>query len=148
MNESTLVLIKPDAICRGLAGQVITRLENKGLKLTAAKLIKMDTDLAAKHYSVHKDKYFYQRLIDYIIATPVLAMVWQGKDAISVIRTLCGKTFGTEALPGTIRGDFSAGRFNIIHSSDCPESAEYEIRLYFNNNEILDYDLDSQNWFK
>lgn len=129
-------------------GQVITRLENKGFKLLAAKFIQMNTDLAAKHYAVHKGKYFYQRLIDYITATPVLAMVWQGEDAIPAIRKLCGKTFGNEADPGTIRGDFSAGRFNIIHSSDSTQSAEYEIGLYFNESEILDYKLDSQNWLQ
>lgn len=148
MTERTLILLKPDAIHRGLIGEVIKRFENKGLKLVAARFLQIDEALAAKHYSVHKGKEFYDRLIKYITSGPVLAMVWQGENVIVVSRKLMGNTFGNEAQPGTIRGDFCLGGFNIIHGSDSPESSKYEISLYFTEDEIVDYDLVSQKWIQ
>ena len=146
MTEKTLIILKPDAIQRGLIGEVIKRFETKGLKLAASKFLIISKDLAERHYSVHKGKDFYDSLIEYITSGPVMAMVWQGDNVINISRKLMGQTFGTDADPGTIRGDLSMGRFNIVHGSDSPKSAKYEISLYFSDNEIVDYDLSTQNW--
>jgi nucleoside-diphosphate kinase len=146
MTEKTLIILKPDAIQRGLIGEVIKRFETKGLKLAASKFLIISKDLAERHYSVHKGKDFYDSLIEYITSGPVMAMVWQGDNVINISRKLMGQTFGTDADPGTIRGDLSMGRFNIVHGSDSPESAKYEISLYFSDDEIVDYDLSTQNW--
>ena len=147
MPQRTLIIIKPDGIQRHLAGAIISRLENKGLKLVAAKFIWISEDLARKHYAVHKDKHFFEGAIKYLSTAPVLAMVWQGEDVIVIIRKMMGATFGRDAQPGTIRGDFACSqRYNLIHGSDSPESAEMEINLYFEPDEILDYDLPDATW--
>lgn len=144
--ERTLILIKPDAVHRGLIGEIISRFEKKCLKLIAAKFIRIDDELAARHYSVHKGKSFYPRLISYITSGPVMAMVWEGTEAIKVSRNLMGATFGDQALPGTIRGDYSLAKKNVVHGSDSTESAEYEISLYFTENDFVDYQPCNELW--
>jgi len=140
-------MVKPDGVQRGIAGQVISRFEAKGLKLVAAKLMTIDSELAAKHYGEHRGKPFYEKLVKFITSGPVLAMVWEGEDAISVVRTLVGKTNPKEAGPGTIRGDYgmTTGR-NIIHASDSQASAEREINLFFSEKEIQEYTRIDETW--
>ncbi|MDD4307724.1 MAG: nucleoside-diphosphate kinase [Thermoplasmata archaeon] len=145
--ERTFVMVKPDGVQRGIAGQVVSRFESKGLKLVAAKLMVIDEDLASRHYAEHLGKPFYGKLVSFITSGPVLAMVWEGQDAISTVRAVVGKTNPKEAGPGTIRGDFgmTTGR-NIIHASDSPASAEREIGLFFGKNEVLDYRRIDEVW--
>lgn len=145
--EQTFVMVKPDGLQRNLTGNIISRLENKGLKLKALKLMKVSKSLAETHYEEHKDKPFYQSLINYITSGPVVAMVWEGESAIDVCRKLMGETDPKKALPGTIRGDFglTVGA-NIVHGSDSPESAKREIDLFFTSDEILDYKLTLEDW--
>lgn len=145
--ERTLVLVKPDGIQRGLAGEIIKRLENRGLKLIAAKFIQIDTPFAEKHYAVHKGKPFFEGLIRYITSGPVLAMVWEGPSAIAAVRQTMGATRPTEAAPGTIRHDFALemGR-NLTHASDSPENAEAEIALWFSPQEIFSWERSSEPW--
>ena len=145
--EKTFVMIKPDGVQRGIVGQVVQRFENKGLKLIAAKFMRIDEALAAKHYGEHIGKPFYEPLVKFITSGPVLAMVWEGTDSISIVRTTVGKTNPADAGPGTIRGDFgmTTGR-NIIHASDSPASAEREINLFFNDKEILEYTRIDEVW--
>ena len=137
--ERTLVLLKPDAIQRGLAGEIISRLEGRGLRIAGLKLMQIDVATARKHYAEHEGKAFYQGLIDYITSGPVVAAVLEGTRAIEVVRKTMGKTNPADAEPGTIRGDLGLemGR-NLIHGSDGPEAATREIALFFGN-EALDY---------
>jgi nucleoside-diphosphate kinase len=138
--ERTLIILKPDAIQRRLTGRIIQRFEDKGLVMAAMKLVHMSRELAERQYAVHKGKPFYPGLIDYITSGPVIVMVLRGDRCVEIARTLMGSTFGYEAAPGTIRGDFSAGRtYNLVHGSDSPETAETEIALFFNDDELLDY---------
>ena len=147
MRERTLVLLKPDALHRRLAGEVISRFEKKGLKIVAMKMLWVSRELAEKHYAMHKGKPFYEGLLDYITSGPVIAMVLEGKNAIEVVRNLMGKTNGVEASPGTIRGDYSLSiQNNLVHGSDSPESAEREISLFFEPHEILEYRLVDEVW--
>lgn len=145
--ERTFVMVKPDGVQRGIAGQVISRFEAKGLKLAAARLMTIDSELAARHYGEHVGKPFYEKLVRFITSGPVLAMVWEGEDAISVVRTLVGKTNPKEAGPGTVRGDYgmTTGK-NIIHASDSPVSAEREINLFFSEKEIQGYTRIDETW--
>ena len=145
--EKTFVMVKPDGVQRGIVGQVVQRFESKGLKLVAAKLMKIDEELAAKHYGEHIGKPFYEPLVKFITSGPVLAMVWEGEDSITTVRTVVGKTNPADAGQGTIRGDFGmcTGR-NIIHASDSPTSAEREINLFFSENEILEYTKIDEVW--
>ena len=145
--ERTFVMVKPDGIQRAIIGQVTSRFESKGLKLVAAKMIHINKDLASTHYQEHLGKAFYEKLIDYITSGPVLAMVWEGRDVISCVRTVVGKTNPLEAAPGTIRGDFGmeTGR-NMIHASDSSESAKREISLFFSDEEILAYTRIDETW--
>ena len=138
--ERSLVLIKPDAIQRGLAGTIITRLESQGLKLVALKMLHLDKALARRHYAIHKDKPFYNSLVDYISSAPLIASVFEGKRAVEVIRKAMGSTDPAKAEAGTIRGDFGLdiGR-NTIHGSDSVETAEEEIKLFFSEDEIFGY---------
>ena len=132
MTERTLVLIKPDAVRRGLVGEVLTRLERKGLTIDAMRLRTMDADLADRHYAEHVDKPFYPPLKDFMTGGPLVAMVLSGDQAIDVVRALTGATDGRKAAPGTVRGDFSlSNRENLVHASDSPESANREISLWF-----------------
>jgi len=147
MAEQTLIIIKPDAIERHLAGEIITRFERKGFKLVAAKFMKIPEELARQHYHVHKDKDFFEGVVKYMSSGPVLVMVWEAEGVIAMARKLMGATFGFDAEPGTIRGDLSCSqRYNLVHSSDSPESAEKEIKLFFNNSEILDYKFADAEW--
>ena len=136
--ERSLVLIKPDALQRGLAGEIISRLEGKGLKIIALKMIHLDRALARRHYAVHKDKAFFNGLVDFITSAPVVAMVWQGDNAVKVIRQAMGATDPAKAAVGTIRGDLGGDiSHNLIHGSDSVENAEQEIALFFRGGEIF-----------
>lgn len=146
MSERTLILIKPDGVQRGLIGEVVRRFEKRGFKLLGAKMMMVSRDLAMRHYSAHQGKDFFERLVEYITAGPVLAMVWEANGIIGIVREMMGATFGHEARPGTIRGDFCVGRFNVIHGSDSAESAEHEISLFFKEDEIIDYEADHEQW--
>lgn len=132
MIQSTFVMVKPDGVRRGLVGEVISRLERKGLRLVRARLLTIDRALAERHYAEHLDKPFFADLAAFITSGPVLAMEWQGEEAVAVARTLMGATDPKQAAPGTIRGDFGlATTENIVHGSDSPASAERELRLFF-----------------
>ncbi len=145
--EQSLVLVKPDGVQRGLIGEVITRLENRGLRLVAARFMWVNTELAEKHYAVHAGKPFYTPLIEFITSSPVMAMVWEGPDAIAAIRQTFGKTRGTEADPGTLRHDFALqARYNIVHASDSAETATFEIALWFKPEEIINWQRDIEKW--
>ncbi|MDR3575160.1 MAG: nucleoside-diphosphate kinase [Anaerolineaceae bacterium] len=145
--ESTLVLVKPDGVQRGLIGEIIARLEHRGLKLMAAKYLQVSQDLAETHYSVHKGKPFYEGLIHYITSAPVMAMVWSGPNAVAAVRQTMGSTRPTEAAPGTIRHDYAleVGR-NLTHASDSPENAEIEIKLWFKPAEIVEWKRSDDPW--
>jgi nucleoside-diphosphate kinase len=130
--ERTLVLIKPDAVERALAGEILSRFEHRGLTLRAGKLLKVDRELADQHYAEHREKPFFGELVDFITSAPTLALVLEGESAISVVRTTMGATNPTTAAPGTIRGDLAlAMPDNLVHGSDSPESARREIELWF-----------------
>ena len=138
--EKSLVLIKPDAMQRGLAGTIITRLEKQGLKLVAIRMLHMDRTLAQQHYAIHRDKPFFNDLVNYIISTPIIATVFEGAGAISVIRKTMGATDPAKAEAGTIRHDFGIDiQRNAVHGSDSAETAEKEIKLFFSEDEIFDY---------
>lgn len=147
MAERTLIIIKPDAVQRHLVGQILSRFEQKGLKIAAAKFMQIPQKLARQHYAVHEGKPFFEGVVNYLASSPVLVLVLEADGVINMARKLMGKTFGNEAEPGTIRGDFGACRgYNLIHGSDSPESAAYEIGLYFKPEEIVDYTLADENW--
>lgn len=147
MAERTLIIIKPDAVQRQLIGRIICRFEDKGLKIVAAKLMRISEALARKHYAVHEGKPFFEGVVGYMSSSPVLVMVLEADGVIGMARKLMGKTFGNEAEPGTIRGDFGASRgYNLVHGSDSPDSAAYEIALYFAPDEVIDYDLNNKDW--
>jgi len=145
--ERTLVIIKPDGVQRGLVGPIITRLEQRGLRLVAMKLMQIDRDLALRHYAVHQGKPFFNPLIEYITSGPVVVMIVEGKQAIEVVRRTMGATNPVQAAPGTIRGDFAleTGR-NLIHGSDSAETADFEIGLFFKPEEIVSYQRDTDRW--
>lgn len=145
--EKTLIILKPDALQRGLAGRILTRFEEKGFTVVALKAMQVSRALAEKHYAVHKGKPFYDRLIQYITSSPVVVMVLEAVGAIAVARKMMGATFGSKAEPGTIRGDFGlSNSFNLIHGSDSPEAAEFEIGLYFKPDELLKPDRAIERW--
>lgn len=136
----TLIILKPDCVQRRLIGAVLQRFEQKGLTVAALKLMQITRELAERHYAVHQGKPFYPTLINYITSGPVVVAVLAGPNVIDISRKLMGKTFGFEAEPGTIRGDFGcSGTFNLVHGSDSPETAAFEIDLYFQPQEIVDY---------
>lgn len=146
-KQRTLVLIKPDALQRGLVGTIIARLEARGLKIVAAKMLHMDEALARQHYAPHVNKPFFPGLQAFITSAPIIALVWEGKDAVDAIRSIMGDTDPVKARPGTIRGDLALdiGR-NLIHGSDSPEAAHVEIALFFSPKELLDYSRDTDPW--
>ncbi len=147
MKQRTLVLLKPDAVNRRLMGEIIGRFEKKGLKIVAMKMLWMDKKMAEKHYEVHRGKPFYESLIDYITSAPIVAMVLEGDNAITVVRKMMGKTNGQEADIGTIRGDYSMSvQNNLVHGSDSEENAKKEISLFFSDGEIMDYRLVDEVW--
>lgn len=145
--EETFIIIKPDGIQRGLLGKIISRFEEKGLKLIALKMIHIDKNLAKEHYSEHIGKPFYERLIEFITSGPVVAGVLKGEKAINIVRKLAGATSPDNAEPGTIRGDFAINTtFNIIHASDSSSTAKKEIAIFFQKDEIFTYDLALEQW--
>lgn len=138
--QQTLVLLKPDALQRGLGGEIISRLEQRGLKIMAMKMIWMDKALANRHYAVHRDKPFFAELVDFITSGPIIAAVFEGEDAVEVVREAMGETNPANARPGTIRGDLAQDIVrNLIHGSDSVETAITEIDLFFSKAEILSY---------
>lgn len=145
--ERTLVLAKPDAVQRGLIGEIILRLERRGLKLIAAKFVRVDRSLAEEHYAIHKGKAFYEGLVNYICSAPVMAMIWEGPQAITAVRQTMGATRPVEAAPGTIRHDFGLEvSRNLTHASDSPENAATEIALWFGEKEIIPWTMSNENW--
>jgi len=145
--EKTFVMIKPDGVQRGLVGEIIARFERKGLKLVAMKMVHVDEAFARKHYEVHQGKPFFEGLVKYITSSPVIAMVWEGKNAIQVVRDMVGATDPQKAAPGTIRGDYGMdiGR-NLIHASDGPKTAAFEIGLWFKDEEITTWERVAEPW--
>jgi len=148
--ERTLVILKPDAVVRGLVGEVISRFEKRGLKIVGMKMIWIDRELAEKHYAEHRGKPFFEGLIDYITKAPSVVMVVEGRYAISVVRKMAGATDPKDAEPGSIRGDYGLdigdSIYNIVHASDSPESAKREIELYFKPEELFEY-YKAADWF-
>jgi nucleoside-diphosphate kinase len=147
--ERTLVLLKPDCVQRRLMGRVITRFEEKGLSIIAAKILRVTPALAKQHYAEHVSKPFYPGLEKFITASPIMALVVEGLEVIRVVREMLGATSGLKAAAGTIRGDYSSSRqMNLVHASDGPEAAQREINLYFKPEEILPYEPTLIGWFK
>ncbi|MCD4824177.1 MAG: nucleoside-diphosphate kinase [Phycisphaerae bacterium] len=145
--QRTLVVLKPDAVQRQLVGRIIQRFETKGLKLVGLRMVQVTPAQAGEMYLPHKDKDFYQPLVKFITASPVVVMVLEGVGAIGVARDMMGPTFGPDAPPGTIRGDFGMSRrYNLIHGSDSPEAAAREISLFFEEKDLLEYDLVIEQW--
>jgi len=145
--ERSLVLIKPDAIQRALAGQIISRLERKGLKIVAMKMLHMDKDLARRHYAIHKGKAFFDDLVGFITSSPLIAIVFEGENAVQIIRQMMGETDPAKAPSGTIRGDFGIDvGHNLVHGSDSPQNAYREIDLFFSAEETFDYDRELDSW--
>jgi nucleoside-diphosphate kinase len=145
--QQTLILIKPDGVQRRLVGDIIRRFERKGLRLAGLKLLQASQSLAEKHYAVHKGKPFYDSLLKFITSGPTVAMVWEGREAVLVARTLMGATDGTKAPPATIRGDFALSvQNNLVHGSDSPENAALEINLWFRPDELVAYTATDAPW--
>ena len=147
-TERTFVMVKPDGVQRGLIGEIVSRFEDRGLRLVAGKFMQIDDELAREHYAEHVDKPFFDDLSSFITSGPVFAMVWEGQDAIAQVRTMMGETDPAESAPGTIRGDFGLdlGR-NVIHGSDTEEgSAKREIGLFFDDEELHSYDRIDETW--
>ncbi len=145
--ERTLVLVKPDGVQRGLIGEVISRLERRGLKLAALKLMQMDEAMARQHYSEHVEKPFFPGVSAFVTSSPLIAMVWEADNAVSIVRQTMGETDPVKSPPGTIRGDLGVniGR-NLVHGSDSPESAQREISLFFRPEEVLNYARATDPW--
>ncbi|MBS0264813.1 MAG: nucleoside-diphosphate kinase [Planctomycetes bacterium] len=145
--ERTLILFKPDAVQRRLAGTLLSRLENKGLKIVGLKMLKVSKELSAKHYAEHVSKPFYPLLEAFITSGPVIALVAEGPSAVAVVRGMMGPTNGAQAAPGTIRGDFGVSRqMNLMHGSDSVEAAKKEIDVYFRPEELVSYDSSLKDW--
>ena len=145
--ETTLIIFKPDAVQRGLMGQILARFEAKGLQVVGCKLMHISQDLAATHYAAHKERPFYPGLVKFMTSSPVLVLALRGNGAITIARNMMGATFGSKANPGTIRGDFGVSNsFNLIHGSDSPEAAERELGLFFKAGEILDWKRAGDAW--
>ncbi len=145
--ETTLIILKPDAVQRSLMGRIISRFEDKGLQIVGCKLMKISQDLAATHYEAHKTKPFYPGLVKFMTSEPVLVMALRGSSAITICRNMMGATFGSKAAPGTIRGDFGVSNsFNLIHGSDSPEAAQRELGLFFKPGEVLEFKRASDQW--
>lgn len=145
-SERTLIVFKPDAVQRGIVGELLARFERRGLRITALKLLKVERDLAERHYAIHRGKFFYEDLVRTIVSSPVVAGVLEGPNAISAARLMVGSTRPQEAAPGTIRGDYGlVGLRNLVHASDAPETAESEIALWFPDG-IVSYTRDLERW--
>ncbi|RKY05330.1 MAG: nucleoside-diphosphate kinase [Planctomycetota bacterium] len=147
MTDRTLIIIKPDGVQRHMMGEIISRFERKGFKLVAAKFMQISEATARAHYAVHEGKPFFAGVVKYLASCPVMVMVWQADGIIEMSRKMMGATFGYDADPGTIRGDFGCSKgYNLIHGSDSVESANYEIPLYFSQDELADYSLVDEDW--
>jgi len=145
--ERTLIVLKPDAVQRQLVGRIVARLEQKGLKIAAMRMLRVSDDLARRMYAEHEGKGFHQALLAFITAGPVVAMVLEGNNAVRVCRAMMGPTFGPDAPPGTLRGDLGMSmRYNLVHGSDSPDAAAREIPLFFSAEEVLDYDSAGMAW--
>jgi nucleoside-diphosphate kinase len=145
--ERSLVLIKPDAIQRGLTGEIISRIERRGLKILATRMLRMDKALAQRHYAVHKGKGFFDDLVSFITSSPIIAIVFQGRNSVEIIRQTMGETDPAKAKPGTIRGDFGVDiGHNVVHGSESVESALKEIELFFSPEQIFEYKRDIDKW--
>lgn len=145
--ETTLIILKPDAVQRGLMGRIIARFEDKGLQVVGAKMMKIPMALAERHYADHKGKGFYDGLVKFMTSSPVLVLAVRGLGAIAVCRKLMGATFGSKAEAGTIRGDFGVSNsFNLIHGSDSPEAAAKELALFFNPGEVVEFSRPIDQW--
>jgi len=147
VTERTLVLVKPDGVQRQLAGRILARIEERGLKIVGLRLVKVDRDLAERHYAVHKGKPFFEGLVAFITSSPLVAIALEGPNAIGMVRTMVGATKPTEAAPGTIRGDLAVemGQ-NLIHASDGPETAVAELALWFKPEELIGYEREIDRW--
>jgi nucleoside-diphosphate kinase len=146
-SERTLVLVKPDGVQRQLIGRIVSRYEDRGLKVVGLKLVRVDRELAERHYASHRGKPFFEGLVDFIISAPLVALALEGPNAIAVVRAINGATRPHEAAPGTIRGDFALETAqNIVHASDGPESASTELDIWFDPAELYDYDRDVDRW--
>lgn len=145
--ERTLVLVKPDGVQRGLVGEIVGRLERKGLKVIGLRLLDVPRDMAERHYAIHVGKHFYAGLVEFITSGPVAAIALTGPDAVAVVRRLVGQTMPNQADPGTIRGDLGvSGLRNLVHASDAPGTAEAELALWFEAGDLLDYDRTADAW--
>jgi nucleoside-diphosphate kinase len=145
--EQTLIILKPDAVQRGMCGEIIARFEKKGFQIVGVKFMKIPTQLAETHYEPHRGKSFYAGLVKFMTSSPVMVMALAAKDAIAISRKMMGATFGSKAEPGTIRGDFGVSNsFNLIHGSDSPESAARELKLFFKAEELVDWTPATQGW--
>ncbi|MDP6479037.1 MAG: nucleoside-diphosphate kinase [Phycisphaerales bacterium] len=145
--ETTLIILKPDAVQRGLMGRILSRFEDKGIQVVGAKFMQISGDLAARHYESHQGKPFYDGLVAFMTSSPVLVLALRGVGAIAMCRKTMGATFGSNAEPGTIRGDFGVSNsFNLIHGSDSPEAAERELSLFFGEGEVLDWNRAGEGW--
>lgn len=145
--EQTLIIFKPDAVQRGLCGEILARFEKKGLQVVGMKFMKIPPQLAETHYEPHKGKPFYAGLVRFMTSSPVVVLALKGKDAIAIARKMMGATFGSKAEPGTIRGDYGVSNsFNLIHGSDSAESALRELGLFFKSEELIDWTPASQGW--
>ncbi len=145
--ERTLIILKPDAVQRGLVGEIVTRFERKGLELVGLKLMRIPASLAEQHYAPHKGKPFYDGLVRFMTSSPVVVLALAGKDAIAISRKMMGATFGSKAEPGTIRGDYGVSNsFNLIHGSDSPEAAQKELGLFFKPDELVEWTPAIQTW--
>jgi nucleoside-diphosphate kinase len=147
--QRTLVLVKPDGVQRGLIGPILVRLERRGLKLVAMKMMRISRELAGRHYAEHRSKPFYDGLIAFITSGPVVAMIWEGREAVAVVRSVMGSTDPLNAAPGTIRGDLALDLgMNLIHGSDSPARAETEMALFFSADELHDYERTADRWIR
>ena len=145
--QQTLVIVKPDGVQRALVGKILSRFEERGLKIVALKLVQVDRALAEKHYAVHQGKFFYEGLVSYITSSPVVAMVLEGHEAIGVVRAMVGATRPWEAAAGTIRGDYAVmGLRNLIHASDSADNAASEVALWFTPEEVHPYPRELDRW--
>jgi nucleoside-diphosphate kinase len=145
--ERSLIIFKPDAVQRGLCGEILTRFEKKGLQIAGLKFMRIPAGTAETHYAPHKGKPFYDGLVKFMTSSPVVVVALQGKDAITIARKMMGATFGSKAEPGTIRGDFGVSNsFNLIHGSDSPEAAQKELGLFFKPDELVNWQPAIQSW--
>ncbi len=145
--ERTLVFLKPDAVRRGLVGEVLARFERRGFLIVGMRMLQLSEEFVRRHYGAHVGKDFYEPLVQYTISGPVVAAVLEGKNAVAVVRRMMGQTFGSDSAPGTIRGDYAlSNRFNLIHGSDSPEAAEREIAAFFRAEDMVSYPAEATRW--